>query len=252
LSSERKEAVRKRRQIHSALFMALAVGAACSTPLPGERTPDATPGGRTTDASPVAATSQASAAAPATVAGPFPLGPTALGTVPAAAPVGSFCLDKQPPAVVGTLKTALVTRDGLLLASVVDPIHGMDAQLLRDGTVVNYDQAHAKYLFESDYAVDWGPAPGSGRQVKGSFRELFVPALLDVLTKDYSLRCDTLQVGGASYAPIWPYPAIDFYSVYFPGTQANGGLDWHTWALGMQIVGDKAYLSAITQYRWEP
>ena len=244
--------MRKRWQIHSALFMALAVGAACSAPVPRDPSPNSTPAGRTTGASPVAATSHASAAAPATVAGPSPLGPTGLGTVPAASPAGSFCLDKRPPAVVGTLKTALLTSDGLLLASVVDPIHGMDAQLLRNGAVVNYDQAHAKFLFESEYPVDWGPAPGSGLQVKGPFREHFVPALLDVLTKDYSLRCDTLQVGGASYAPIWPYPAIDFYSVYFPGTQENGGLDWHAWALGMKIVGDKAYLSAITQYRWEP
>ena len=58
----------------------------------------------------------------------------------------------------------------VLLASLVDPIHGMDAQLLRNGTVVNYDQAHAKYLFASNYSVDWGPAPGSGLQVQGPFR----------------------------------------------------------------------------------
>jgi hypothetical protein len=139
-----------------------------------------------------------------------------------------------------------------MLASLVDPIHGMDAQLLRNGTVVNYDQAHAKYLFESTYSVDWGPAPGSGLPVVGAFHELFVPALLDVLTNDYSLACNKLQVGGASYTPVWPYPGIDFYSVFYPGTQANGALDWHTWVVGMHIVGDKAYVSAITQFQWEP
>jgi hypothetical protein len=244
--------VRKRWQVHSALFLALAVGAACSAPVPGDPTPNSTTAGIATDASPVAATSHVIAVAPETVAGPSPLGPTASGTVPAAAPSLSFCQDARPLAVVGTLKTALLTRDGLLLASVVDPIRGMDAQLLRNGAVANYDGAHAKYLFESDYSVNWGPAPGSGLQVKGSFREHFVPALLDVLAKDYSLRCNALQVGGASYAPVWPYPAINFYSVYFPGTQANGGLDWHTWALGMRIVDGKAYLSAITQFLWEP
>jgi hypothetical protein len=172
--------------------------------------------------------------------------------MPPVAPTSSFCLDTRPPAVVGLLKTALLTKDGLLLASLIDPVHGMDAQLLRNGTVVNYDRAHAKYLFESNYSVDWGPAPGSGLQVQGPFRELFVPALLDVLTKGYSLICNRLQVGGASFTPIWPYPAIDFYSIYFPGTQANGGLDWQTWVAGMRTVDGKTYLYAITQFRWEP
>jgi hypothetical protein len=139
-----------------------------------------------------------------------------------------------------------------VLASLVDPLHGMEAHLLHNGTVVNYDQSHAKYLFESDYAVDWGPAPASGLHEQGSFRELFVPALLEVFTSDYSLVCNRLQVGGASYTPSWSYPGIDFYSVYFPGTQANGGLDWQTWVLGMRIIESNAYLYAMTHFAWEP
>jgi hypothetical protein len=244
--------VQKRPPVYSALCLVLSVGAACSPAVPGNPARTATPRGGHTDAAPPAVTAQASAAASATTTGLPPKEPAVTGTLTPAVPISNFCLDTRPPAAVGRLKTALLTRDGLLLASLVDPIHGMDAQLLRNGTVVNYDQAHAKYLFESDYSVNWGPAPGSGLQVRGPFRELFVPALLDVLTRDYSLSCNELQVGGASYTPIWPYPAIDFYSVYFPGTQANGGLDWRTWVVGMRTGDDQVYLDAITQFRWEP
>ena len=134
----------------------------------------------------------------------------------------------------------------------MDPVHGVDVQLLRNGTVVNYGGEHARQLFESTYSIDWGAVPGSGLQVKGSFHGLVIPALLDVLNRDYLLACNELRVGGATYTPVWPYPSIDFYSVYVPGTGQYGGLDWHTWVLGMQYVDNKPYLYAMTEFQWEP
>lgn len=128
----------------------------------------------------------------------------------------------------------------------------MEARLFRDGRVVNYDPEHAAALFESSYAVNWGLAPGSGLATTGSFRDLVLPDLLDVLAKDYVLTCNQIQVGGTTYAALWPYAGMDFYSAYFPGTDAYDGLDWHTWLLGMHYVGGKPYLYAIMQFKWEP
>ena len=164
----------------------------------------------------------------------------------------TYCADARVTAVINSLKSALLTSDGALLASLVSPSHGMDARLFRDGRVVNYDQEHAKFLFESTFPVDWGLAPGSGLPTTGSFHELIVPALRDVFGKDYTLTCDQIQVGGTTYQVSWPYAGIHFYSVYFLGTQANGNLDWRTWVLGMHDVNGKPYLYAIMQFLWEP
>jgi hypothetical protein len=138
------------------------------------------------------------------------------------------------------------------LASLVSPEHGMDARLYRDGRVVNYDRQHASALFESSFAVNWGNAPGSGLPSTGSFRELLVPDLLDVLNSDYELTCNLVRVGGATYTAVWPYPEIDFYSLHFPGSPAYDELDWHTWILGIHYLEGVPYLYAIMQFKWEP
>jgi hypothetical protein len=172
-------------------------------------------------------------------------------TQPQPAPA-NFCADTQATALIGSLKTALQTSDGALLASLVSPTHGMDARLYRDGTVVSYDQEHAKFLFETTFVVDWGAAPGSGLETKGSFHETIVPDLLDLFNKQYTLTCNQLQVGGTTYQAAWPYPGINFYSLFYPGSQGSGSMDWHTWVLGMHYVNGKPYLYAIMQFKWEP
>ena len=163
-----------------------------------------------------------------------------------------FCEDPQVLDIISQLETAVRTSDGALLASLVSPQHGMDARLFRDGRVVNYDREHAAALFESTYALNWGTAPGSGLEVRGSFRELIVPDLLDVLSKEYEVTCNQIRLGGATYTATWPYPGIEFLSLHFPGTDAFAGLDWHTWVFGMHYVDQRPFLYAMMQFKWEP
>jgi hypothetical protein len=167
-------------------------------------------------------------------------------------PAAVFCADTQATTLINNLKSALQTSNGTLLASLVSPTHGMDARLYRDGRIVNYDPQHAKFLFETTFSVDWGAAPASGQETMGSFHQLIVPDLLDVFNKAYTLTCDQVQVGGTTYQAVWPYSGVNFYSVYFPGTAANGNMDWHTWLLGMHYVNGAPYLYAIMQFKWEP
>jgi hypothetical protein len=163
-----------------------------------------------------------------------------------------FCDDPQATNLINRLKSALQTSNGKLLASLVSPLHGMDVRYYRNGHIVNYDQTHAQFLFESTYPVDWGLAPGSGLPTRGSFHEIVLPALLDVFNKNYTLTCNQIQVGGTTYQVSWPYKGINFYSAYFPGTKANGSLDWRTLAIGMEYVSGKPYLYALMQFQWEP
>jgi hypothetical protein len=163
-----------------------------------------------------------------------------------------FCADGQVTALINSFKSALQTSNGTLLASLVSPVHGMDARLYRNGRMVNYDSEHAKFLFDSTFVVNWGTAPGSGLETRGSFHELFVPALLDVFNKNYTLTCNQIQVGGTTYQAIWPYTGENFYSVFYPGSQGSGSLDWHTWVLGMDYTNKNPRLYAIMQFLWEP
>ena len=165
--------------------------------------------------------------------------------------LADFCADPQPQALINNFKSALQTSNGSLLASLVSPLHGMDARVYRNERVVNYDQQQAQLLFDSTDKIDWGAAP-SGLETKGSFKDVIVSALLKVFNKDYTLTCDQVQVGGATYKANWPYAGINFYSVYFAGTPNGNNLDWRTWLIGMEYVKGKPYLYAIMQFFWEP
>lgn len=191
--------------------------------------------------------------------------PTATATLPApfvtfvAPPAGmtqvppaTFCADSQVTAAIDSLKTALQTSNGATLATLVSPTHGMDVRYFRNGRVVNYDSAHAKFLFDSTFQVNWGDGPASGLPKVGAFHEVVLPALLAVFNTSYTLTCNQVQVGGTTYQAVWPYTGVNFYSVYYGGTQANGNLDWHTWLVGFEYINGRPYINALMQFEWEP
>jgi hypothetical protein len=164
---------------------------------------------------------------------------------------GNICTDPQVPALIDTLKTAVLNSDGLLLASLVSPASGMDVRYFRDGTVVNYRTEQAKFLFETTFEVDWGTAPGSGEMKRGAFHDVVVPDLVRLFNQPYTLHCNELKYGGVTYEPAFPYDK-GFYSIHFPGTQPNSSLDWHTWVAGIEFVDGRPYIYALMQLFWEP
>jgi hypothetical protein len=190
------------------------------------------------------------------IALPTSIASTALSTstLSVSSPVASnpnICSDPQATALIDSLKKAILASDGPLFASLVSPARGLDAANFRDGTVINYRPDQAKFLFETTFEVNWGPAPGSGEDKIGSFHEVIVPELVTAFNQSYELHCNELKHGGATYKVSWPYQG-DFYSIYFPGTQTNGFMDWHTWGVGIEYIKGKPYLYALIPYFWEP
>jgi hypothetical protein len=163
----------------------------------------------------------------------------------------TICNDPQVTAMIDSFKTAVLNADGQQLSSLVSPARGMDVAYFRDGTVITYKPEHARFLFETTFEVDWGTEPGSGAMKRGSFHDVVVPELARIFNQSYTLHCNELKHGGATYEMEWPYEG-EFYSIHFPGTQANGNLDWQTWVMGIEYVGGKPYVYALIQYFWEP
>jgi hypothetical protein len=176
-------------------------------------------------------------------------GATAPGSTPSSA--ANICSDPQVTALIDSLKMAVTKEDGLLLSSLVSPASGLEVSYFHNGMAIKYDQNQAKFLFETTYPADWGADPASGSEKVGPFHEVVVPALLKVFNQPYELHCNELKYGGASYPVKFPYNK-DFYSIYFPGTQANGNMDWQTWVAGIEYVNGKPYLYALMQFYWEP
>lgn len=163
-----------------------------------------------------------------------------------------FCADIRGTKLIESLSSAFANKDGELLASLLSPAYGVDVLFYRDGNAINYDSEHIKILFETTFETDWGNHTASGEPTIGSFQEIVVPSLQEVFTPNSLIVCSQLQTGSTTYIPEWPYPGMDYYSVYFPGSGGNDNFDWQTWAVGMDRVGGKPFLAALVHYVWEP
>ncbi len=162
-----------------------------------------------------------------------------------------FCQDTRGLQLLSDVQTAIQTRNGELLASLVDPASGVGVRYLRNGNVITYFD-NIKFIFETTYQADWGLGAGSGEAVKGSFQEIVLPSLEQVFASNPVIACNELKVGGTTYIAEWPYSGMDYYSVYFPGTDEFGGLNWETWAVGMARQAGKPVLTALVHFMWEP
>jgi hypothetical protein len=166
----------------------------------------------------------------------------------------AFCADSQVTTLLTSLRSALLNSNGEALANLSSPTHGLDLRLWRYGTLVNYDREHAKFVFESTFQANWGPAPGSGDNTVGSFSQAVLPKLTEVFGSSYQFHCnDTLDLATFSLEP-WPpeYANLNFYAVHKPGTETYGGLDWRTWLAGVEYVSGKPYLFSLIHFQWEP
>lgn len=173
--------------------------------------------------------------------------PTATPIPPVAA---NICSDPQVPAMIDSLKRSMQTSDGTLLSSLVSP-QGMKVNYFHTGRTIAYSPYQAQFLFETTYQAPWGDDPASGLPKKGAFHQVIVPSLLAVFNQPYTLHCNEIRHGGASYPVTWPYNR-DFYAIHFAGTQPNGYNDWQTWAVGVEYVNSRPAIYALINFFWEP
>lgn len=225
------------------LFLTLLILTACS--LPGNQ--PALPATLTTD-TPQAVLTPALTFTPIPTLTQLPAATQTI--VPTVSP--AFCNDSRGLDLIKSFTMAISTKDGALLSALVSPSRGLDVLFFRDGKAVNYDVEHAKFVFDTTFQADWGLSFGSGQPTVGSFQEIVLPSLQAVFTPSAEIVCNQLKVGGATYIPRWPYPYLDYYSVHFAGTDPYGGLDWQTWAVGMDNVSGNFHLASLVHYVWEP
>jgi hypothetical protein len=164
-----------------------------------------------------------------------------------------FCADANVSTLLTDFKTAMTSKDGNLLVSLVSPTHGMFLTYLRTGRTIHYTPDKVRRIFTDNYRKNWGIQPTSGLPVWGSFRKDVLPTILDVLNSNYTQNCNTPSIGSSGYQFQWPfkYQNINYYALYKPGTSGTD-LDWRTWLVGVEYVNGRPYILNLLHLFWEP
>jgi len=165
----------------------------------------------------------------------------------------TFCTLASVTNLLNNLDTALTTGDGLQLAALVSPTHGMTVHLWRYGSGITFEQKDARWMFISTYEHNWGAAPASGLDTVGSFHVSVLPWLQEVFNAGYTLTCNSLgsapQYGTSAWYP--RYTNINYYTVYKPGTPGVD-LDFRYFQVGVEFVAGQPYVFALVHTAWEP
>ncbi|MEW6717906.1 MAG: hypothetical protein AB1345_10440 [Chloroflexota bacterium] len=172
-------------------------------------------------------------------------------------PAEEFCADPRLPALVDRFVAAIKNQDGGALARLISPVHGLtirhewwnpEVTVRGEGSLSN--------LFVSPVSYDWGLQDGSGLPIQGTFAEVVLPKLLNVVTADYTVHCNTLEVGvasgGSAGIVAWPfeYTNVNYVALY-RAAPADVEMDWRTWAVGIEYVNGEPFIAFLVQFHWE-
>jgi hypothetical protein len=166
-----------------------------------------------------------------------------------------FCADEAVMALVETVREAVRTQDGDLLAETILPSRGLYLGSLYWGDNVRLSEDEVQNLFSDATIRDWGANMNSGQVIEGSIDDLMLPLMVsDLLPENVSIACydsqDGLMEKGVYHAGIG-LDALPFYSVKRPGTPGTE-LDWGAWALGIDDWEGTPVLAYLSHYYWTP
>jgi hypothetical protein len=168
-------------------------------------------------------------------------------------PPDAFCADVRVNTLLADFGNYLLSSDGEALAAQVSPEHGLAVSLWRFSAPIVFDQAHARWVFDSTYVHNWGAAPASGMDTIGSFHEAVLPWLREVFTASTTSTCNSVGTATQFGDHTWPveYTNYNFYTLYKPGTPGVE-LDFRYLLVGVEFVQAQPYLSAVIHFTWEP
>lgn len=167
-----------------------------------------------------------------------------------------FCADGRVRGLLRDFESAIRLRDGKALAQWISPTHGLTIRHEWWNPPVTFQQGEVAVLFEDPNTHDWGIADGSGLPIQGSFQEIILPRLMEVLESNYTMHCNTLETGvatgGTAGLVILPYEYANFrYYAFYRAGSVGMEMDWRTWAVGIEYIHGKPTIVFLVQYHWE-
>ncbi len=166
-----------------------------------------------------------------------------------------FCNDAQVGSLMDGLTNAIRNQDGAELARLSSPIHGLTLQYHIWGPPVTVTDPQALgNLFSSTVDYEW-MTTDEGETITGTFKDILLPPLEDVLLQSHTRHCNTLEQGVAAGVTqdgvYWPYDyrSLNYVSL-FRQAAADNEQDWRTWVAGIEYVAGKPYLAVLLQFTY--
>jgi hypothetical protein len=166
-------------------------------------------------------------------------------------PPTQFCDDTSANAIISDFVQAVNERDGDRLASLVSEPRGLLIRVDWWNPEVRFSKEQVADLFADPTSVDWGSHFASNTRITGSFAEVVLPQIEDVLGGNAALACDDFQVRSLVQGIARPaaYENFNFYNFYRPAPQGGSEFNWRAWSILIEYIDGQPYLVGLVQYR---
>jgi hypothetical protein len=162
-----------------------------------------------------------------------------------------FCQDAAVNQLLANFRRSLEDQDDSLLQSLLSPKRGLIIRHDLSNPEVILPQNRMNGLFSDRRIYQWGTRFASQTLIQGSFREVVLPSLLEVLLSDPQLACNEIEVGPNSPDANWPgdYQNLNYISLYRPAGEGGNSFDWRTWVVVVEYVEAQPYIALLVQIR---
>ncbi len=171
-------------------------------------------------------------------------------------PQDAFCSTPKVKTLLRDFSRAIQENDQEAFIRLINPRRGLTIRKEWWNNEVYYPAEAVPSLLSEDSPQAWGVDQPTDEPVEGSFREVVLPLLRDVVLGDFSQACNTLDFGVASGVTtgtlVWPgeYSNFNYMTLFRPGSE-DDKLDWRTWAVGVEIINGEPFVTLLVQYHWE-
>lgn len=168
-------------------------------------------------------------------------------------PPDVFCADGRVDALLQAFRQGIQERDGQGLAEALSRRRGLVVRHDWWNPEVQLPEAAGATLFSEPTAYDWGIGNESGLAITGSFVDVILPKLDDVLSGDPEVACNQLGWGTTAGTVVWPPELgnLNYYSFYRPDRGPGDGFNWATLAIGVEYVDGQPLIGILVLYRGE-
>jgi hypothetical protein len=179
-----------------------------------------------------------------------------MGWVPASmlteyVPSEIFCADSRANDIVSSFVEAVRDRDGDRLASLVSESRGLLIRVDWWNPEIRFSKEQVADLFADPTSVDWGAHFASNTRITGSFADIILPEIDDVLVGGAALACDDFQVRSLVQGIRRPaaYQNFNFYNFYRAAPEGGSEFNWRAWSILIEYVDGQPHLVGLVQYR---
>lgn len=162
-----------------------------------------------------------------------------------------FCADPRVRDLIDQFHRAVQGEDAQALQRLLNPRRGLVVRIDPWNPEIQIESDETLSVFSDARELNWGSRYASTTPIQGSFSDIVLPSLQPTLEGGEDPACNALRLGRGGADQEWPseYANLNYYSLIARPESSANPYNWRTWAIGIEYVDGRPYVTLLIQFR---